>query len=937
MSSKKNIKIKKNFIKKVNNYNNPQPQGQVTVEGNYLIVEFTYSAEKVAAIKKIPQARFNPKDKNWKVALNSRRFLEESKYFNPQVLNYNFSTDILQTENLPQEVEEARVRLLANPFKVSEKDIQLIRPEVVIRLSNSQNSLRVYPTFTSKARKILDKIKSTHYLKSEKSYYLQIDKLNSVLTMLRDEKIIFAVEENAGERLQGTASLRQDLLTNKTKATGEDLSLSLLVPYIDFNRDDTSYFGENTFTFIGYTTEQLREVFPDEASFTERKTAAAVFSEDKLFKIIKRKNYFNFNLWFTSDVESYIERRREELSIEQNSDEKIIADSLVGFAAVDICWFRDEEGNQGVIIAKEYYQSNFLKNSTNPLKKYAKELLISTNNYFTFTFREQVVLDIYQEVESYLQKCSLPPAKLSEAFEKFTQELEKRKIQFLSTRRYQILDDLMLEEGIFTSPEHVGKLFPHQRVAIQWLTENKQAFLGDDMGLGKTLTVLSYFDVLKKKNEVDFLLVLCPNSLTRNWKRENENWFPHHNLLLLPDEKSEKIAFFKKLSWGDYKYDGLVINYEAVRLDYVLDGINNNIKDKQVLLCLDESQRVKNSTSKTFTAISSLENSIKRKVFLSGTPTPKDITDIWAQMYLLDGGERFGNNYYKWLEKVAELGNRYSDFAVKKFKIDHVQEAISRVQEILLRRKKEDVINLPEKTFIVRDVELTTEQQKRYDEVRKDLLLRVSSTNGKTFVREINNILEEYLRAVQVASNPRLIDDTWPGEPAKFKELDLMIEEIVKEKEEKVVIWTNYLGNVRELVKRYEEYGAAPFSGEVSTEQRDLTIKQFQNEAKPKILVAVPAAGGVGITLTAAQTAIYLEKTWNAEHWLQSIDRIHRIGQKGTVTIISLHASKVDELIAKNLARKEREQAKLLGDNEKFELEFADYPTREELIEALRD
>jgi SNF2 family DNA or RNA helicase len=140
---------------------------------------------------------------------------------------------------------------------------------------------------------------------------------------------------------------------------------------------------------------------------------------------------------------------------------------------------------------------------------------------------------------------------------------------------------------------------------------------------------------------------------------------------------------------------------------------------------------------------------------------------------------------------------------------------------------------------------------------------------------------------------------------------------------------------VRELVERYKDLGAAPFSGEVTAAEREITVRAFQTEEAPRILVAVPAAGGVGITLTAAQTAVYIDKTWNAEHWMQSVDRIHRIGQRGTVNIISLLGCKVDEIIHWNLRRKEQGQAEILGDNGPSEVASRAIPRRAELLEAL--
>jgi SNF2 family DNA or RNA helicase len=294
-----------------------------------------------------------------------------------------------------------------------------------------------------------------------------------------------------------------------------------------------------------------------------------------------------------------------------------------------------------------------------------------------------------------------------------------------------------------------------------------------------------------------------------------------------------------------------------------------------------------------------------------------------------------GKSFYKWLSRVAELGTEYSQYAVKKFHDDEVAESVHRAHEIMLRRRKERVVDLPPKTFSIREIELQGSQAERYDEIREGLILRMRSLSGEQFVREITNILEEYLRAVQVSSNPRLIDPEWKGDPAKFLELDEIVREVVHEQGQKMVIWSNYLVNIRELCERYKTYGAAPFSGEVSAQDRERTVREFQDGDEVKILVAVPAAGGVGITLTAAQTAVYVDKTWNAEHWMQSVDRLHRIGQRGTVNIISLLGSKVDEIIHWNLRRKEQGQARVLGDYQSPAEHGHVGLTREELLEAL--
>ena len=545
------------------------------------------------------------------------------------------------------------------------------------------------------------------------------------------------------------------------------------------------------------------------------------------------------------------------------------------------------------------------------------------------------LLPVVAEAQHLCEQNDLGAMPRSAGFERLYKDIQERTRLRERVAYYSSLDNIDPDKVNGLDLAAAQRLFPHQRVAIEWLREFPCAFLGDDMGLGKTLSVLSYFATLRKMDGYKRLIVVCPNSLTRNWVREATSWFPELKATVLTGDKSEKAWTLRLLSEGAVDCDVFVVNYEAVRLPYVTPELGELASKERTLLCVDESQRVKNPQAKTFKALSTISPHCERRVLLSGTPTPKDVSDLWAQMKLLDGGKRFGKSFYKWLGSVAELGNEYSEFAVKKFLDFEVHEAIYRAQEIMLRRRKERVVDLPPKTFSLREVEMSGSQLERFEEIREGLMLRMRSTSGEQFVREITNILEEYLRAVQVASNPRLIDPEWKGEPAKFLELDEIVNEVVREQGQKIVIWTNYLGNIRELVERYKDLGAAPFSGEVSAADRENTVRAFQNEDSPRVLVAVPAAGGVGITLTAAQTAVYIDKTWNAEHWMQSVDRIHRIGQRGTVNVISLLSSKVDEMIHWNLRRKEQNQADVLGDNGPTKGHARGLPTRKELLEAL--
>ena len=144
------------------------PVGQVTVQGDYLEVDFLYSLERVQAIKAIPQARFHRESKRWTVPLKNRELLERSLLLGREVLDYQFAQH-LSLESTPER-EAAESRWRENPFSVSLEDLELIRPEVVFVLDDAQTSLRVKPRFRSVAQQLLSRVPSVHYLKGSLSF-----------------------------------------------------------------------------------------------------------------------------------------------------------------------------------------------------------------------------------------------------------------------------------------------------------------------------------------------------------------------------------------------------------------------------------------------------------------------------------------------------------------------------------------------------------------------------------------------------------------------------------------------------------------------------------------------------------------------------------------------------------------------------------------------
>lgn len=891
--------------------------------GERVIVDFLYRPERVAGIKKVSGARYNPEDKSWTLPVEELPTLQARAEFSSIGTLNGMGDPAVELEDL----QSALQKLRAGPFSVAESIIASVPLEVVIRFNQRFKRLCIVPRIGSSAYRILQRLPSALFSSWDNGYVLPVGALSDFLKRCRDKEILFAVDEAAGMVLRDSVEIRKRVVSEPTKASEGDLTGALCTPFISMLADESLAFKPSYFT-----REQFKLAFP---GYRAQAGKPMVLDERGLLRFVGRIDALPFPVWLTKEIHSFVSDKRRQFSDELNSGATLVDDVAADLVEASCLWKTVESGRAALVINLPF-SSDFRDVLLGGIADVTGDTYSGKGETAIVEIPDSKLLLVSQEVEHLCDVHGVDAFPTSRSFQTLLAEVQQRTKELEKTRFYTSMEDVSADELVGLTPDEAARLFPHQRVAVSWLQQTPFGFLGDDMGLGKTLSVLSYFSALMNADAYEVLLVVCPNSLTRNWAREVAMWFPKLEATVLAGDKASKAWALRLLSTGSTSCNVLILNYEAIRLEYVTPEIERLVESRKTLLCLDESQRIKNPTGKTFKAISQIAPRCERRVLLSGTPTPKDVTDLWAQMRIIDGGQRLGKSYYKWLSKVAELGTEYSKYAVKKFHEDEVKESIVRAHEIMLRRRKERVVNLPPKTFSLREIELVGSQLDRYNEIREGLMLRMRSISGEQFVREITNILEEYLRAVQVASNPRLVDPEWKGEPAKFLELDELVNEIVREQGQKMVIWSNYLGNIRELCERYKEFHAAPFSGEVSASEREQTVRAFQEDSSPSILVAVPAAGGVGITLTAAQTAVYVDKTWNAEHWMQSVDRIHRIGQTGTVNVISLVSCKVDEIIHWNLRRKERGQAQTLGDYNEGESGISSAGiSREELLEAL--
>ena len=444
---------------------------------------------------------------------------------------------------------------------------------------------------------------------------------------------------------------------------------------------------------------------------------------------------------------------------------------------------------------------------------------------------------------------------------------------------YEDLHKIELENDIPKNIIFKTKPFPH----------HDRFLLCDDQGLGKTLQIIDLVECLGDK--VQKALIICGvNSLKYNWREEvskhsNEKGYVlgtryRKNGKEYLGSTKDKINDLSNLP--DHKY--IITNIETLRLGAKKIGkyeydfpIANKIKelcnDGTIgLIAFDECHRAKDSTSLQGKAM--LEISAPHMIAMSGTPLMNSPIDLYFPIKWL-GYEN--HSLFEFKRHYCRLGG-YNDAEIMGYK--NLDELRSLVDQIMLRRLKTEVLDLPDKIEKLEYVEMSSKQSKLYLEVQQ---------NTKTLIHQIrmsNNPLSMLLRLRQVTGWCGIIDESIQ-ESAKMQRMIELVEDIVSNKQ-KAIIFSNWTSITEVAIKLLSKYNPAYITGDVKQEERMNEVDRFQNDERCKVIVGTIGAMGTGLTLTSAQNVIFLDEPWTKALKNQAEDRAHRIGTKGTVSIITL-------------------------------------------------
>jgi SNF2 family DNA or RNA helicase len=360
------------------------------------------------------------------------------------------------------------------------------------------------------------------------------------------------------------------------------------------------------------------------------------------------------------------------------------------------------------------------------------------------------------------------------------------------------------------------------------------------------------------------------------------------------------------------------MNVEAFSTSKGLDFAHSflNIFGGRALIGIDESTTIKSPTAKRTKNILKIGDLAKYRRILTGSPVTKSPLDLYTQCKFLDPFHLDESSYYAFRARYANMvkrnfGGRSVQLVVSYRRLDELAE---KLEKFSYRVLKEDCLDLPEKVFVTRNVELSDEQKKMYLTMKN---AAIAEQDGK--VMSSMSALTTLLRLHQITCGHMKTDD---GEtlPIKNNRLTSLME-CLEETDGKVIIWANYREDIKNIVeslkKAYGDASTVEYHGGVDPRVRQDNIALFQEKNGPtRYFVGNAQTGGYGITLTAANTVIYYSNNYDLEKRLQSEDRAHRIGQTGSVTYIDLVAEKtIDDRIIKSLKNKVDIANEIMGED----------------------
>lgn len=466
-----------------------------------------------------------------------------------------------------------------------------------------------------------------------------------------------------------------------------------------------------------------------------------------------------------------------------------------------------------------------------------------------------------------------------------------------------------------------NKPFVHQQAYLQRFWDSPVSALFADTGTGKSFMVINNTSLLYDKGKINALLLVAPKGVYRNWlKVEIPKHMPDHVIYRMaiwnPSPRKAEQQALDQLFTVTEDLKILIMNVEAFSTTKGTTYAKRFLLAHNAMMAVDESTTIKGHTAQRSKNIVKVGLGARYRRIMTGSPVTKSPMDLYQQCEFLSPNCLNVHSYYAFQARYAITVERH--LASHSFKqvvgyrrLDELKEKLDRFS---FRVRKDECFDLPDKVFLKREVELTPEQRKVYDQ----MVLAALATFDQGMVTTVN-ALTQIMRLQQIVCG-HITLDTGEVMTLKSNRMDEMLAAI-EESDGKIIIWANFRHDIEAIkLALSREYGmnaVATYFGDTSAEERSDIVDRFQDpDSELRFFVGQPRTGGYGLTLTEAHTMIYYSNNYDLEIRLQSEARIDRYGQKNKMTYIDLASpNTVDEKIVEALQKKMDIANLILGEN----------------------
>ena len=455
------------------------------------------------------------------------------------------------------------------------------------------------------------------------------------------------------------------------------------------------------------------------------------------------------------------------------------------------------------------------------------------------------------------------------------------------------------------------KPYKHQIDALEKCWDKEAFAIFAEMGTGKTKIALDNACMLYNQGKIDRLLVIAPKGVYMNWMDQEipihvPDYIEKRVVIWRQSESQKYMSELRSMMNNDFELKIMIMNVEAFSTKKGYKFAKLFLIGRSMMI-IDESTTIKNPKAKRTKSILSLANETKYRRILTGSPVTRSPMDLWAQMDFLDPEILGQSSYYAFRTRYAVVieataaGGTHRYQKIVKFK--NLKELGDSISSHSYRILKKQCLDLPDKIYTKRFVELTKEQTKAYSQMRENAI----SIIGKSSTTAMN-VLTQLIRLHQIICGHMKTDTNEIIDINNNRLSQLM--QILDETSGKAIIWANYVHDIHSIEKAIKkEYGDdsyCTYYGGTKQEDRQRCVNEFQDPLSPiRFFIGNTQTGGYGLTLTQASTVIYYSNNYDLEKRIQSEDRAHRIGQENKVLYIDLVAKgTVDEKIIRSLRSK---------------------------------